>query len=335
MGWMLKNRQPLLINDFQADTRFLKKGEELFKIRSLLCVPLKSKGRMTGIICLFNSKSDAGFSESNQRLLAIVATQSAQVIENARLLEEEQALMKVQEELRLAYDIQMNLLPEKNPEIEGYDLAGRSIPAKEVGGDYYDLIPGEGGQLAFCLGDISGKGLPAALLMASLQATIRGQTILKAAPGACLAHANTLMIQNTSPEKFASLFYGQLDTASHRLIYANAGHNYPLLFSGKKSCRRLESDAIVLGCLEDFDYPEGEVTLAPGDLLLVYSDGITEAFNEKEEEFGEGNLCRVILAHRDLAAADLVDTVINEVQQYAAGLPQHDDITLVIIRRLK
>ncbi|MCK4836204.1 MAG: SpoIIE family protein phosphatase [Candidatus Aminicenantes bacterium] len=332
-GWMLKNRNALIINDFQSDNRFLKRGKEPFFIQSLLCVPLKQKGRMIGLIALFNSQSNHGFSSEASRLLSIIATQSAQVIENARLLEEEQALIRMQEELRLAYEIQMNLLPTQDPVVDGYDIAGKSIPAKDVGGDYFDFIPMNNHQLAFCLGDVSGKGIPAALLMANLQAAIRSQTLLNVSSSACLEHSNLHMFQNSGPEKFATLFYGILDVKSHQLRYSNAGHNYPILFTSEKSPFCLESDGIVLGCLESFCFHEEQISLSPGDLFILYSDGITEAFNSREEEFGEEKLIEVIEEIRGDSAQNILEKILHAVRLHTGDSPQADDITLVVIKR--
>ncbi len=334
-GWMLKNQSALIINDFQKDNRFLKRGKETFPIHSLLCVPLKSKGRMIGLIALFNSQSKGGFPQENSRLLSIIATQSAQVIENARLLEEEKALMHMQEELRLAYDIQMNLLPKENPKMIGYDVAGKSIPAKEVGGDYFDFFPKNNDYLTFCLGDVSGKGMPAALLMANLQATIRSQVLINSTPANCLNISNTHMFQNSGPEKFASLFFGVLDIRNHQLCYSNAGHNYPLLLSEGKEINRLQSDGIVLGCLESFSFDERKTPFLPGDLFVLYSDGITEAVNNREEEFGEERLVDVVHANWENSAQNIMNNILDAVRIHAGESPQMDDITLIIIKREK
>lgn len=170
--WMIKNQIPLLINDFPNDNRFTNLSGEEFPINSILSVPLKTKGKLIGVLNVFNKISKDGFSPNDQRMLSIIATQSAQVVENARLYDEEQSLKKIEEELKFATDIQTNLLPKSNPQIDGFDIAGKSIPAKEVGGDYYDFISIDANKNAICLGDISGKGLPAAMLMANLQATL-------------------------------------------------------------------------------------------------------------------------------------------------------------------
>ncbi|HSQ35171.1 MAG TPA: SpoIIE family protein phosphatase, partial [Candidatus Binatia bacterium] len=240
-GWMLKNRSPLLINDLRVDRRFIAGSGDLFPVRSLLCVPLVCKGRMIGLLAVFNKKTTEGFSADDQRLLAIIASESAQVIENARLAEKEKTLLHVQEELRLAYEIQTNLLPKESPLLAGYDIAGKNIPAKEVGGDYYDFLALEEQKLAFCLGDVSGKGLPAALLMANLQAAVRSQAMAGTSLTSCLERANALLYRNTSPEKFATLFFGCLDTADHILRYCNAGHNHPFLIGSEMKPLRLSA----------------------------------------------------------------------------------------------
>ena len=174
-GWMLKYRKPLLINDLQSDPRVKVGADKNQPIRSLLSVPLLYKGRMVGSLNVFNKRSEEGFTEADKRLLTIIGSESAQVIENARLYEEEQALLIMQQEMKLAYKIQVGLLPQTAPQITGYDIWGKSIPAKEVGGDYYDFVRMDEHRLGVCLGDVCGKGMPAALLMANLQAALRGQ----------------------------------------------------------------------------------------------------------------------------------------------------------------
>ena len=201
-GWMLKNKVPLLINDFEKDTRFQTFSEDSQLIHSLLSVPLLSKNRMIGLISVFNKKAELGFNNDDQRLLSIIGSQSAQVIENARLLKEEKKLLKIQQELRLAYDIQTNLLPKESPKIKGYDILGKSIPAKEVGGDYFDFIPIDSNRIAFCLGDISGKGMPAALLMSNLQATVRGQSLANTTAAECVEFCNIMLFNNTHLRNF-------------------------------------------------------------------------------------------------------------------------------------
>lgn len=331
-GWMLKNKAPLLINDFEKDNRFQTFSEDTGLIRSLLSVPLFSKDRMIGLICVFNKKAESGFNTDDQRLLAIIGSQSAQVIENARLLIEEQELQKVQQDLRLAHDIQANLLPKESPEVAGYDIAGASIPAKAVGGDYFDFIPIDAHRFAFCLGDISGKGIPASLLMSNLQATVRGQSLLNAGAAECVDVCNTMLFHNTPPEKFSTFFLGILDTQTHQMTYANAGHNYPFLFSAGGE-RQLEESDIVLGIMETFPFGEHRVSFETGDMFVLYSDGITEAINNEEEEFGETRLIEMVNQNRHASARELTDKIIAAVMQHAGDCVQFDDMTLVVVKK--
>src|SRR5712692_6084662 len=185
LGWMHLNKKPLILNDPQHDDRF--KGVRFDEsVLSLLAVPMMVKSALKGILAVYNKKDGKIFTEGDQRLLAIIAAQSAQVVENARLYEEEQALFRMQEEVRLAARIQLDLLPKSPPEIKGYDIAGKSVPAQLVGGDYFDFIPTHDYRLALSVGDVSGKGLPASLLMASLQATLRGQTMVSSFAKECV-----------------------------------------------------------------------------------------------------------------------------------------------------
>ena len=333
-GWMLKNEKPLRINDFQKDERFQMMGREKFPVRSLLSVPLRLKGRMIGLLTVFNKKSEQGFTSDDQRLLSIIAAQSAQVIENARLYKEEQLLFRMQEEMRMAQKIQMNLLPKSAPEITGYDVAGRSLPAKNVGGDYYDFIPVETHRIVFCIGDVSGKGMPAALLMANLQAAIRGQSLLNITLEDCLQFPNKLLCQSSGSNKFATFFYCLLDTEKHEFCYSNAGHNPPLLFlKGERSPQELKVGGLVLGFLEDATYQKEVRPFCAGDLLLLYSDGITEAFNADDEEFGEERLREIILKNREEPAQVLLDKIIAAAEQHAGDVPRMDDMTALVIKR--
>ena len=332
-GWMLKYHRPLLVQDLLRDERFHVPGNQEFPIRSLLGVPLMSKGRMIGMLALFNKKTGDSFTDDDQRLLSIIGAQAAQVIENSRLFEEEQALQRMQEELRLAFELQVNLLPKLPPTITGYDIAGRSRPARQVGGDYFDFIEVQQDHVAFCLGDATGKGMPAAMLMANLQATIRGQAKVSASVSDCLQRANTMLYHSTSAEKFATLFFGCLDTSAHRFCFANAGHCPPILMDAAGAARRLTQGGMVLGCLEDSAYSDDAVRLQPGDVLTLFSDGVTEAMNGQDEEFGELRLEAVIRDNREQPAEVLIEAVFRSVCEHAGDRAQADDMTAVVIKR--
>ena len=332
-GWMLKNRTPLLINDFENDTRFKFVTKSDFPIKSLLSVPMTLKGKMIGLITVFNKRSNMEFTLEEQRLLSIIAAQSAHLIENARLYEEEQTLIRLREEMRLANDIQVKLLPKENPKLEGYQIAGKSVSAKDVGGDYYDFIPIKDGMMAFCLGDISGKGIPAALLMANLQASLRGQTVMDIRCKDCVTFTNNLLFNSTDINKYATLFYGILDFSQNKITFCNAGHNEPILIDETGNVLRLKEGGMIVGIFPDAPYEEKTIDFASGSVLIIFSDGITEAMNINEEEFGEERLIELIKKNKNLSAEELINFIMKVVNNHASGTEQMDDMTLVVIKR--
>jgi len=334
-GWMLKNKSPLLVNNLINDDRFKSVIEKNSPIRSVLSVPLLIKGKIIGILNVFNKHSDEGFTSDNQRLLCIIAAQSAQIIENARLYEEEKALLKMKEEMRIAKEIQFNLLPKNIPHIKGYQLAGTTEPAAEVGGDYFDFIPIEEAKVAFCLGDISGKGIPAALLMSNLQASLRSQAKINNTVKDSVAFINRLLFENTDPERFATLLYGIFDSDNNVITYCNAGHNDAFLISINKEVTRLKKGGLILGMLPEFAYEQESLELKRGDTFLIYSDGITEAMNENEEEFSEKKLLEVVKSNLHLDAQELIERIKQSVKKHSREYSQSDDITLLVIKRIE
>lgn len=332
LGWMMINKKPLLANDVSNDPRFAgvrAEGEQ----RSLLCVPLLVKNRLIGILAIFNKKDKSDFSQDDQRLLSIIAAQSGQILENARLYETERSLLTMQEQVKLAGKIQTDLLPQTPPVIPGYEIAGKSIPAQLVGGDYFDFIRIDDRKMAICLGDVSGKGLPASLLMANTQATLRGQTLLANSAKECIERSNTLLYRSTSDEKFVTLFYGILDLQSHQLRFCNAGHDNPYLLSEGKEPRRLKTGGIVLSVMETFPYEEEIVSLEAGDMLVIYSDGIPEAMNSSQELYSDARLGALLKECRTLTAGQVIDKVIAAAKAHAGNWPQSDDMTMLVIRR--
>ncbi len=333
MGWLLKNRKPLLINDFSEFNQIRLAPKDSGGIKSVLAAPLLLKGRMIGSLNVFNKRAPAGFTEADTRLLSIIATESAQVIENARLYEEEQALLRMQDEMRLAHKIQTDLLPKSSPAVVGYDIAGASIPATLVGGDYYDFIRIDEHKLGICLGDVSGKGMPAALLMANVQATLRSQAISCDDPCECLARSNALLLASTDLERYTTLFYGVLDTQAHSLDYCNAGHNHPFLFRKGAEPRRLKIGGTIVGCFGATDYKDDKIEIGPGDVLVVYSDGVTDAEDDDGAEFGEARLAGVAMSNLDDPAESLLLKLVEAARAHAGKAAPVDDMTVVVVKR--
>ena len=333
LGWMMINKKALLTNDLSNDPRFSGvkvEGDQ----RSLLCVPLILRSKLIGILAIFNKKEGGLFSEDDQRLLSIIALQSAQILENARLYEQEKSLRTMQEQLRLASQIQLGLLPKTAPKIPGYDLAGKSIPAQAVGGDYFDYIPIDDRRMALCLGDVSGKGLPASLLMANTQATLRGQSLLTSSAKECIARSNMLLYRSTSDEKFVTLFYGILEHTQHKLLFCNAGHDNPYILSSQKEPRRLKTGGVVLSVIEDFPYQEEEVAMEPGETLVIYSDGLPEAMNPQMELWSDERLGEILRQNCHLPAEELINVTIAAAKAHAGAYPQSDDMTMVVVKRI-
>jgi len=334
LGWMQLNKKPLLINDPSNDDRFRGvRWEE--QIQSLLCVPMIVKSELTGVLTVYNKKDKQTFADDDQRLLAIIAAQSAQIVENARLHEEQQEYIKMQEQVALAAKIQSELLPREFPKLPGYEIVGKNIPAQVVGGDYFDFVAMDDGRWSICLGDVSGKGLPASLLMANTQATLRSQTLLNSPPKQSIERANTLLHRSTGPDKFVTLFYGILDPTNHHLSYCNAGHDNPFLVRSNGDVQRLGTGGLVLSIMESSLYEEETTPLNAGDVVILYSDGITESMNPGLEQFGEDRLLPVIQEHRSRSASELLDEIIKAAKHHAGKEPQADDMTVVVVKRIQ
>ena len=331
-GWMLKNKSPLMVNDLKNDKRFNFSGEMDLPVKTILSVPMSLKGRMIGLLTVFNKKSETGFSADDQRLLSIIAAQSAHVLENARLNQKEQDLIKMEEEFRMAKEIQLNILPKEIPTIDRYDIHAVNISAREVGGDYYDFIKLPGEKLAFCLGDITGKGLPAAMLMANLQATLRGQAFTQSSVKDSIKNANILLFNSTASNRFATVFYGVLNYTNNSVTYCNAGHDAPINIKGDQ-INRLNEGGLLLGCFDFAEYEEATKSIDVGESIIIYSDGVTEAMNAINQEFGEEKFISIVKANQDLSAKELIDVILKEIKAHSGDIAQSDDITLLIIKR--
>jgi sigma-B regulation protein RsbU (phosphoserine phosphatase) len=236
-------------------------------------------------------------------------------------------------DLEVARQIQFGLLP-----FEPYDQEGLSIrvamrPANTVGGDYFDLIDLGQGRLAIVVADVAGKGMPAALLMALLQASLR--TLISAGfrGGELLAKLNTHLFANIPSNRLITLFYAEADPAAGELRYVNAGHNAPMLLRAAGAVDRLPATTVALGVMLEADFRPAEASLSCGDRLLLYTDGVTEAFNARDEEYGEQRLQAFLSSHRDAAPAELVDAIVQDVLAFGGGVPPHDDITLMVALR--
>ena len=304
---------------------------------TFLCSVLKTDTSVFGALCVGRKPGQSVFTAGDLKLADVLASQAAIGIENATLhrrrMEEREANVRMHEELRLARSIQDRLLPKHMPALEGYEVAGCTIPAQSVGGDYFDFIPMGREHLALCLGDVSGKGMPAALLMAYLQAAIRGQTLQSVSPAECLSRSNRLLFHSTDTDRFATCFYGVLDSRRHHLSYANAGHDRPILVSSEGEAKILDEAGLVLGLLEDSGYQDVSIPLKEGEALVVYSDGIIDAADSGDTEFGQDRLVKLLSGLSGAPADVLLDRIVGEVRRHSGDAPQTDDMTVVVVRR--
>lgn len=310
--------------------------EWLLRLDSQLLLPLSVKDRLVGFLSLGQKRSEEPYSGSDIRLLTSVAAQTGMALENSQLTAEVAAEAAKRErlnrEIEIAREVQERLFPQKLPQIEGIDCAGGCRPALGVGGDYYDFLPLPGGRLGVVIGDVSGKGIAAALLMASLQASVRGQS-LRGEPdlAGLIQSVNSLIYESSTSSRYATLFYAQLDPVSRRLDYVNAGHNAPLVVRGKEAIH-LDVGGTVVGLLPRFPYQQGMVMLEPGDVLVGFTDGISEAMNAADEEWGEEQLLAAIQACRHLPAKEMIPELLARADEFVNGAPQHDDMTMVIVK---
>jgi phosphoserine phosphatase len=336
-GYVAATGDTLNIPDAYFDSRFNPEVDKAtgYRTQSILCMPMKNNsGKIIGALQLLNKRAGP-FTHEDESFIEALSVHAAIAVENARLYEKERERIKMQKELLAAREVQMNLIPEEMPAIPGFDFAACAIPAQEVGGDLFDFIPTHTGGLAICLGDVSGKGLPASLLMAHVQATIRNQVASGADPGECLTHANQLLYHNTSSEKFATLFYAVLDPTTGDVAYSNAGNEAPFLLDGSGETTRLTTGGFVLGIVEDATFEEARIQLAPGGLLVICSDGITEALNPDGELFGSERTLALLCDNREKSARQILDALITGLREYAGSMKQADDMTVVVVKREK
>jgi sigma-B regulation protein RsbU (phosphoserine phosphatase) len=331
--------RPLVVYtaDARSWTHTLPERAGLEALHAQALVPLRQKERLAGLLTLGPKLSEEAYAPSDLRLLQAVAAQVALALENARLTATVAAEVarreRLNRELEIAREVQEQLLPQQLPRVEALDLAGRCRPARGVGGDYYDFLSLPGGRLGLAIGDVSGKGIPAALLMASLQASLRGQATFGTRDLAeLMARVNQLLCASSSPNRYATFFYGEYDAGSGRLAYVNAGHNAPLLLRADGSVERLDAGGPVVGLIEFAGYASAEVELRRGDRLLGFTDGLSEAMNPQDEEWGEERLTAAFRACDGLAADATLERMMAAADAFAAGAPQHDDMTALVVR---
>ena len=328
MGWVVKTAQGAIVPDVSRDPRYVNARPQT---RSEMAYPLKSDGRVIGCFNLESDRLDA-YTPEHLKLLEVFANHTVVAIERAQLHQELVKKRRLEDELLIARRIQKSFLPRENPSFGSLDICGLNIPSEEVGGDYYDFITLTDTDLGVAIGDVAGKGIAGALIMASFQASLRSESHNNFAIRTILKKVNHFLFETTSSERFVTAFYGVIDCKQMVLTYANAGHDPPLLFRSTGETLYLEKGGSMLGAFDGAEFKEERVGLKPGDVLILYTDGATEARDKKGEEFGVRRLEEAVREHRDLEARKLVDSLYRAIAGFTDISTQEDDITLVAIK---
>jgi sigma-B regulation protein RsbU (phosphoserine phosphatase) len=332
---VLLKKESLLVRDAQLDQSL--KGQMSIveqKVRSMIAVPLQTNDRVIGLIYLDSPHLVREFSREDLNLLTVMANVAAIRIEHVRLNEVEEIERAMTKEMEQAALIQKRLLPGAAPVVEGLDIAGKATSCRAVGGDYYDFLKFLDGRVGVLVGDVAGKGMPASLLMSSLQARVHvlfedGDDLAQK-----MGRLNRSTCQNCPENRFITFFMTVVNPASGELVYANAGHNPPLLVRASGGFETLGGGGMILGIMPKASYTESHAVMQPGDVLILFSDGVTEAPDPRAEEYGEARLAQLVASMLDRPAAEIVEAIHAAVAEYTEGAPAADDITVVAVRRL-
>ncbi len=335
LGWVVSRGEPVLVDNAAKDERFSTNVDEKTggHTMSLLCAPLMDqKGSSFGAIELVNNLENP-FPESDLTLLQSLAVTASAAVERAMFIEREHQQERLRREMEIAQTVQQGLLPKTFPTIPGYEVHGASTAAREVGGDFYDIIPVSDGHYGIVIADVADKGLGAAMFMVMCRSLLYSCAQRQLSPSKVLAELNAQILEFSTSDMFVTVFYGVLDTAARTLTYCNAGHNPPAHFrAAGESIELITTAGMALGVIDDISADEASLELGPNDRVLLYTDGITEAIDPAEEQFGIDRLRDVLCRTRDEDAEQTVRHVLDEVNEFAAGQPQFDDMTLLVVR---
>jgi len=337
-GWVAQRREPLLIDDCYKDERFNPESDKRnnFITRSMICVPMIHKEKLVGVIQVINKKNEDTFSERDLMVFKILASQCAVAIENAKLLEiqiEQEALNR---ELKTAREIQQNLLPVKLPEFKDLDIAAVLIPAKEIGGDYYNVFKISDDKTLFIIADVTGKSISAGLIVSTIYAaviTYFDQNQEKFELKDFVNCLNRILLKSTTAEKFATGWFGLYDHSSKTLESVNAGHNVTYVLNSNAELSELKTGGLFLGCF-DLEYISESVTLNSGDVVFYFTDGVNEAMDSEQNQFGDDRLEKLIRENLNNSADSILQYLLKDIDKFVGDAEQSDDITCGLIKVL-
>jgi phosphoserine phosphatase RsbU/P len=321
-------KQALLVTDQPLSRNLAILKEQ--KIQVIL--PMHIQDKRKGYVLLGEKITKQLFREDEMEFLSTLVNQAMISLENARLFNEELEKQRMVEELNIARDIQQRLLPSSFPKTAALEIEGLNIPTQQVGGDYLDWIPLDEHRIAVTIADVSGKGIPASLLMSSLQAGLRNSVTAHSNMGEMVGRLNNFIQANTTFDKFITFFYAEINVTEKTLTYVNAGHNPPYLYRADGSAKRLETGGVILGMMADMPYETETLPLQSGDLLILFTDGVTEAKNSRDQDFDEHRLEEIISKSAELPVKLLLDEIVYAIRSFTKGAAQSDDITLMAVR---
>jgi sigma-B regulation protein RsbU (phosphoserine phosphatase) len=332
-GWVLKNQQALLIENLATDERFRASEQERQSIRTVLCVPIWYRAKIIGVLTVNNKKTNQPFSANDSRLLSIIAAQSGQLIRNSQLQEEAIQKKRMEQELALAREIQMSLIPQKDPDLKKLEINSYFSPADEVGGDYYDYFYLDENQFGVVLADISGHGASAALIMTMVKGILHSITHQFRSPVNVLSEINSVLSHIAPKEMFATMVFLVFDFEKNILRFSNAGHPPIIYYNNQQSRCEIESPkGCALNLTTKHTFSDKEIPFQPNDTFIIYTDGVTEAINDSFEMFGEKRLIKAIEESVSDPSEKVLDNIKNQLGNFASVGAQSDDIALITIK---
>lgn len=328
IGHVALSGKPFTSPDVRKEPRYINARAHT---RSEMVAPIISNDEVIGVFDLESDELNA-YAKDDLEVLMLLASQVAIIIEKVMLHDQLIEKQRLQTQLEVARQVQLELLPARDPELEGFDISAYNFPTEEVSGDYYDWVRVYDDQIAIVIADVSGKGVPAALLMAFLRASLRAATHIGYAPHISMSKVNYLLWESIERNQFVTGFYGILDAVNRTLAYSNAGHNPPFLMEADGTAHFEERGGVPLGMFRDSRYYEYYMTLEPGQVLVLYTDGATEAMNRAREEYGRDRLVEAVRQCRHLGAREMIDFIHRDVINWTEGLGAHDDVTFFIVK---
>ncbi len=329
IGYVIKTAECVVVPDVRLDSRYVEGRRGTL---SQITVPIVRNHRAVGALHL-ESNTIAAYSDADIEVLRFFADAAAISIEKAMLHRQILENERVEKQLRVASEVQSRLLPGMPPDVPGYSIAGTCVSAFDIGGDYFDYFMLPDGRMGVVVADVSGKGIPAALIMGAFRALLRTQAQSDAGPADIAEKLNRLLPDFTGQSNFVTSVYGVLDPSDGRFKYANCGHTPPLLFRADGGTDELKYGGPLLGVLENVRYTAFEAVLARGDMLLLYTDGVIEVVNKEDEEFGVGRLVATVGRSLDLPVSEIIGEIVRATQDFSGLESYNDDFTLVIVRR--